>query len=92
MIREQCKAKSIELNIIVEKAQFKEYKGYVCIIFNVNSFLKQFSFKESGADSNQDQIVENDQFIMIVDDDPFNHDKLVMIFMRIGYIQFHQCL
>ncbi|CAD8108472.1 unnamed protein product [Paramecium primaurelia] len=57
-------------------------------IFDVNSFLRQFSFKDGGIDSNQELVVEKDQYIMIVDDEPFNHDALLMMLKRFGYTNF----
>ncbi|CAD8206228.1 unnamed protein product [Paramecium pentaurelia] len=57
-------------------------------IFDVNSFLRQFSFKDGGIDSNQELVVEKDQYIMIVDDEPFNHDALLMMLKRFGYANF----
>ncbi|CAD8206171.1 unnamed protein product [Paramecium octaurelia] len=57
-------------------------------IFDVNSFLRQFSFKDGGIESNQELIIDKDQYIMIVDDEPFNHDALLMMLMRLGYANF----
>ncbi|CAD8124308.1 unnamed protein product [Paramecium sonneborni] len=74
-------------------SQIQSKHSQLCIkrsssIFDVNSFLRQFSFKDAGIDSNQDIIVDKDQQIMIVDDEPFNHDALIVMLKRLGYSNF----
>ncbi|CAD8119672.1 unnamed protein product [Paramecium sonneborni] len=72
----------------VQSKHSQMYNKRSSSIFDVNSFLRQFSFKDPGVDSNQELIVDKDQQIMIVDDEPFNHDALIMMLKRIGYTNF----
>ncbi|CAD8045047.1 unnamed protein product [Paramecium primaurelia] len=89
---EQLKhVKNIKQSIVQPQSQSKHsllQNKRSSSIFDVNSFLRQFSFKDAGIESNQELIIDKDLFIMIVDDEPFNHDTLIMMLKRIGYINF----